>query len=138
MKSLKLLTAAFFAAAALTTTVVAEEVEKVGFLTTKWCADNGMFTNCRLETVLCGYEGCLKEMDEFSTDVNGQIVLYVHSDGKAYNVKFPSTIKLSTILKEAINKNEVTLIGELANGTISVSEFEAPPPPKKEFFKGCL
>lgn len=137
MKALKLLTAGLIALA-FSTSAVAEEVELEGFLTTKWCADNGMFTNCRLETVMCGYEGCLGDMKEFSTDVNSELVLFVHKEVKSYPVKFPATIKLSTILKEALNRNEVILIGNLKDNVLYVEEYEAPPPPKKEFFKGCL
>lgn len=133
MKALKLLTAGLIALA-FSTSAVAEEVEKEGFLTTKWCADNGMFTNCRLETVFCGYEGCLKDLEEFSTDVNGQLVLYVHGEGKSYDLKFPSSIKLSTVLKEALNRNEVVLVGTLDKNTLMVEEYEAPPPPKKRVF----
>jgi hypothetical protein len=139
MKTLKVLLAGLSVLAFASTVSCAEEVEKEGFLTTKWCANNGMFTNCRLETVFCGYEGCLKEMKEFKTDINGELVLYVHSEGKSYDLKFPPTIKMYQVLKEALNKNEVTLTGQLdPKGVLMVEEYEAPPPPKKEFFKGCL
>lgn len=138
MKTLKVLLAGLSALAFASTVSLAEEVEKEGFLTTKWCAQNGMFTNCKLETVFCGYDGCLKDMKEFKTDINGELVLYVHTEGKSYDLKFPATIKLSQVLKEALNKNEVTLRGSLNKNLLMVEEYEAPPPPKKEFFKGCL
>lgn len=138
MKTIKAIFVGFMFFVVSSTFSNATEVEKEGFLTTKWCAENGMFTNCRLETVFCGYEGCLKEMEEFSTDINGELVLYVHDEGKSYGLKFPPSIKIYQILTEALNKNEVTLTGKLDNNILMVEEYEAPPPPKKEFFKGCL
>lgn len=121
----------------LFTTAYATE-EKEGFLTTKWCADRGLFADCRLETVFCGYEGCFKDEKEFKTDVNATFVLNVHSEGKYYFVEFQEGIEIGDVLKQAINKNEVTLIGEINNNTIKAQSFKAPPPPKKSFFKGCL
>ncbi len=121
----------------LFTTAYATE-EKEGFLTTKWCADRGLFADCRLETVFCGYEGCFKDEKEFKTDVNATFVLNVHSEGKYYFVEFQEGIEIGDVLKQAINKNEVTLIGEIKNNTIKAQSFKAPPPPKKSFFKGCL
>lgn len=121
----------------LFTTAYATE-EKEGFLTTKWCADRGLFADCRLETVFCGYEGCFKDEKEFKTDVKATFVLNVHSEGKYYFVEFQEGIEIGDVLKQAINKNEVTLIGEIKNNTIKAQSFKAPPPPKKSFFKGCL
>lgn len=121
----------------LFTTAYATE-EKEGFLTTKWCADRGLFADCRLETVFCGYEGCFKDEKEFKTDVKATFVLNVHSEGKYYFVEFQEGIEIGDMLKQAINKNEVTLIGEIKNNTIKAQSFKAPPPPKKSFFKGCL
>lgn len=112
--------------------------EKEGFLTTKWCADRGLFADCRMETIFCGYEGCYKDQKEFKTDVNATFVLNVHSEGKYYIAKFNHGIELGEVLEKAINKNEVTLIGEIKGDTIIVEDFKAPPPPKKSFFKGCL
>ncbi|RUM43696.1 MAG: hypothetical protein DSY46_07645 [Hydrogenimonas sp.] len=114
-----------------------EGFEKKGFLTTKWCVANDMFKDCRLETVVCGYEGCNKNW-EFGDPMKEELVLYVHDDGKYYKVDL-GHIERSE-LDEAVNRNEVTLIGsydEKAN-IIHVKEFKAPPPPKKSFFKGCL
>lgn len=116
----------------------ASDVEKTGFLTTKWCADRGLFTDCRLETLFCGYEGCFKDEKEFKTDVTATIVLNVHDDGQYYEVDFGHRIELGEVLEKAINKNEVTIVGEFKDGKILAHEFEAPPPPKKSFFKGCL
>ncbi|HIE34803.1 MAG TPA: hypothetical protein EYP79_01215 [Campylobacterales bacterium] len=114
------------------------EFEKKGFLTTKWCAQNGFFVDCRLETYHCAEEGCYKNWlpgDEVKTD----IVLYVHEEGKIYLVK-PEGVHVSELLEKAANRNEVTIIGELSSDgkTIKAYEFKAPPPPKKSFFKGCL
>lgn len=122
----------------LTLSLAQAAQEKEGFLTTKWCADRGLFTDCRMETIFCGYEGCYKDQKEFNTNVNATFVLNVHSEGKYYLVEFSEGIELGEILEKAINKNEVTLIGEIEGNTIKVEDFEAPPPPKKSFFKGCL
>jgi hypothetical protein len=37
-----------------------------------------------------------------------------------------------------MNKNEVTLVGDIDETSIKVYDYKAPPPPKKSFFKGCL
>ena len=71
----------FLAMVVLFTTAHATQ-EKEGFLTTKWCADRGLFADCRLETVFCGYEGCFKDEKEFKTDVNATFVLNVYSERK--------------------------------------------------------
>jgi thioredoxin-related protein len=120
------------------TMLLANEEEKSGFLTTQWCAQKGLFTDCPMETVFCGYEGCHKKMKEFNTNIQGKIVLMVHDEGQYYTTQFNKNIKIGEILEKAINKNEVTLMGEIKGNHIIVSEFEAPPPPKKSFFKGCL
>jgi len=114
-----------------------EGFEKKGFLTTKWCVQNDMFKDCRLETVVCGYEGCNQNW-KFGDPVKEEIVLYVHDDGKYYKVNLDDIERSE--LDEAINRNEVTLIGsyDAKNNVIHVKEFKAPPPPKKSFFKGCL
>ena len=117
---------------------LANEEEKSGFLTTKWCAERGMFADCRVETIFCGYENCHKEQKVFNNDIKGQLVLVVHDEGKNYNVNFNHNIKMGEVLEKALNKNEVTLMGKIEGNTILVHEFEAPPPPKKSFFKGCL
>ncbi len=36
---------------------------KKGFLTSKWCANNGLFTDCRLESSVCGEGDCFKTWD---------------------------------------------------------------------------
>ncbi len=114
-----------------------EVIEKKGFLATPWCVKNDMFKDCRLETYVCGYEGCFKNWD-FGQKMKEQLVLYVHDDGKMYNIDL-GHIEPSE-LDEAKNANEVTFIGtyDPKTNTIHATEFKAPPPPKKSFFKGCL
>ncbi|WP_456404594.1 hypothetical protein [Hydrogenimonas sp.] len=114
-----------------------EEIEKKGFLTTKWCAENDMFKDCRLETAVCGYAGCFKTW-EFGDPIREELVLYVHDDGKYYRIDLGKLHRSE--LDEAINRNEVTVIGsyDAKNDRIVAREFKAPPPPKKSFFKGCL
>ncbi|WP_281951689.1 hypothetical protein [Nitrosophilus kaiyonis] len=114
------------------------EFEKKGFLTTKWCAENDLFADCRLETYHCGSEGCYKEWLPGEPE-KMEMVLFVHDEGKFYEID-PSKVKVSELLEKAANRNEVTIIGELESDgkTIKAIEFKAPPPPKKSFFKGCL
>ncbi len=119
----------------LTSISFAQEVTKKGFLTTKWCAENGYFADCRLESVVCGEGGCFKHW-EFGDKMKDELVLYVHDDLKSYNIKLDGIPRHE--LDEAINRNEVSFTGELKGDTIVAKEYKAPPPPKKSFFKGCL
>ena len=114
-----------------------EQVEKKGFLATEWCVKNDLFKDCRLESYACGYGGCNKHW-HFGQKPTGKMVLYVHDEGKYYNIDL-GKIEPSE-LDEAKNANEVTLIGSYdpKRNIIHVKEFKAPPPPKKSFFKGCL
>lgn len=114
-----------------------EEFEKKGFFTTKWCAEQGMFKDCRLETVVCGSGGCFQDW-KFGDPTKEELVLYVHDDGKYYPVSLDGIPRSE--LDEAINRNEVTFVGEFdaSKNMIVAKEFKAPPPPKKSFFKGCL
>jgi len=114
------------------------EFKKKGFLTTKWCAENDLFADCRLETYHCGKEGCYKEWLP-GEPTKMEMVLFVHDEGKIYRID-PAKVHVSELLEKAANRNEVTIIGELDSDgiTIKAHEFEAPPPPKKSFFKGCL
>lgn len=69
---------------------------------------------------------------------NAPIALFVHATGKTYTID-TAKLKLSE-LREGMNKNGVVVVGTLdeATNTIKATEFKAPPPPKKSFFKGCL
>ena len=117
--------------------VSAKGFEKKGFLTTKGCAEKGAFADCSLDSFSCGYEGC-SENTPVAVEKNVKFVLFVHDEGKYYNVD-ASKFHMSE-LDEGISKNEVTISGEYNKNTnsIIVKEFKAPPPPKKSFFKGCL
>lgn len=129
--------------AALSVSAFGADQEKEGFLTTKWCAERGMFADCKTESVFCGYEGCYKDV-EFKVDVDVKnIVLYVHDEGKYYHTKYPHGkdghgIHMGHFLESSMNRNEVTLIGKIKGDVIEVHDFKSPPPPKKSFFKGCL
>ena len=114
--------------------------EKKGFLTTKDCAQKGAFADCSLDSFVCGKEGCStsdKKMEPAKI-TKTDFVLFVHDDGKYYNVDV-SKFHMSE-MDEGVSRNEVTIIGEYdkRSNTIVVQEFKAPPPPKKSFFKGCL
>ncbi len=134
MKKIALSLAALSLAAA---SVFASGFEKKGFLTTKACADQGIFKDCSLDSFVCGTEGCFAKTEPGVTK-KVQLVLFVHDDGKYYNVD-ASKFHMSE-LDEGVSKNEVTIAGEYnkRRNTIVVQEFKAPPPPKKSFFKGCL
>ncbi len=114
------------------------EFEKKGFLATKWCVENDLFADCRLESYHCGEEGCYKHWLPGQPEKR-EFVLYVHDEGRYYIVK-PKGVHVSELLEKAANRNEVTIIGTLDKDgkTIEAMEFKAPPPPKKSFFKGCL
>ncbi|MBU1990085.1 hypothetical protein KJ691_04990 [bacterium] len=112
-------------------------IEKMGFLTLERCAEAGEFLDCYLENYACGSNGCY---EEFDPGVFGkiQIVLYSHVDGISYKVDVSKIDP--ALIDKGINRNDVTLIGEYdaeAN-ILYATEFKAPPPPKKSFFKGCL
>ncbi|DAB32431.1 MAG: hypothetical protein PWQ42_480 [Sulfurospirillum sp.] len=109
--------------------------EKKGFLTSKWCAQNGMFSDCRLESFVCGGEDCFKDWN-FQDGIKEELVLFVHNEGKYYDVKLDGIQRYK--LDSAINRNEVSLIGRIDGDKIYANDFKAPPPPKKSFFKGCL
>jgi hypothetical protein len=108
-----------------------------GILTTPSCAAEGAFADCYLENYACGSDGCFRKVD---AGVRGKpnIAIFQHSTGKTYNVDV-SKLKISE-LGEGMNKNGVVIVGTLdeATNTIHATEFKAPPPPKKSFFKGCL
>jgi len=124
--------------AALVFSAFANEPEEFeGFMTTPSCAAQGAFADCYLENYACGSDGCFKKINPGETS-NAPIALFVHGTGKTYTID-SSKLKLSE-LKEGMNKNGVIVVGTLdeATNTIRATEFKAPPPPKKSFFKGCL
>ncbi|MBN2823769.1 MAG: hypothetical protein JXQ76_00475 [Campylobacterales bacterium] len=113
--------------------------EKQGFLTTKWCAQQGMFTDCRLETVVCGEGGCFKKW-EFGDKETLELVIFVHDEGKYYEISPQEGLHVSELIEEGLSRNEVTIKGsyDKSKNIILATSFDAPPPPKKSFFKGCL
>jgi len=133
-----LLVALFAAAALFAGGGEKGEFEKKGFLATEWCVQNDLFADCRLESYHCGQEGCYRHWLP-GEPRKMRMVLYVHDEGKYYYVE-PHGVHVSELLEKAANRNEVTIIGTLAKDgkTIKATEFKAPPPPKKSFFKGCL
>ena len=113
--------------------------EKKGFLTTKWCAQEGMFSDCRLETIVCGEGECFKKW-EFGDKEKLELVLFVHEEGKYYEITPQEGFHVSHAIEEGLSRNEVTISGSCDNNKnmILATGFEAPPLPKKSFFKGCL
>ncbi len=109
--------------------------EKKGFLTSEWCARNGYFADCRLESFVCGSGECFHNWD-FGDRVSDDVVLFVHNEQKIYRVDYRNIPRYE--LDEPMNMNGVTIIGEVQGDTIIASGFKAPPPPQKSFFKGCL
>ncbi|MBV5279687.1 MAG: hypothetical protein J0647_11850 [Campylobacteraceae bacterium] len=117
------------------TGVNAADVEKKGFLTSKWCAQNGYFSDCRMESLVCGSGDCFKTW-EFGDKVIDELVLFVHAENKLYAIDYKAIPRYQ--LDEPMNRNEVSIIGKVEGDTIIASGFKAPPPPEKSFFKGCL
>jgi hypothetical protein len=123
---------------ALVASVFASEAQEFqGLLTTPACAAEGAFNDCYLENYTCGSDGCFKKINAGET-TNPKLALFQHGTGKVYNIDV-SKLKVSE-LGEGMNKNGVVIVGTLdeKTNTIAATEFKAPPPPKKSFFKGCL
>ena len=112
-----------------------EEFE--GLLTTPACAAQGAFADCYLENYSCGSDDCFKKITPGET-TSPKLALFQHGTGKVYLVD-TSKLKVSE-LGEGMNKNGVVISGILDKNTntIAATEFKAPPPPTKSFFKGCL
>ena len=124
--------------AALVFNVFATEGQEFeGLLTTPGCAAQGAFNDCYLENYTCGSDGCFKNIQPGET-THPKLALFQHATGKVYNID-TSKLKVSE-LGEGMNKNGVVIVGILdeKTNTIEATEFKAPPPPKKSFFKGCL
>ncbi|MDD3343940.1 MAG: hypothetical protein PHR87_10230 [Sulfurospirillaceae bacterium] len=117
------------------TLFAAGDVEKKGFLTTKWCAERGYFSDCRLESTVCGSGDCFKTW-EFGDPIKEELVLFVHDEGKIYLIDYSKIERYK--LDEPMNVNGVTIVGQLKGDTIIASGYKAPPPATKSFFKGCL
>jgi hypothetical protein len=125
-------------AAALVLGVFANESEEFeGLLTTPGCAAQGAFADCYLENYACGSDGCYKNIEPGQT-THPKLALFQHNTGKVYLID-TSKLKISE-LGEGMNKNGVKISGiyDEATNTIAATKFEAPPPPTKSFFKGCL
>jgi hypothetical protein len=125
-------------ATALVVSAFASEAQEFeGLLTTPGCAAQGAFNDCYLENYTCGSDGCYKKINAGET-TNPKLALFQHATGKVYEIDV-SKLKISE-LGEGMNKNGVIINGILdeATNTIAATEFKAPPPPKKSFFKGCL
>jgi hypothetical protein len=114
-----------------------EAQEFEGLLTTPACAAEGAFADCYLENYACGSDGCFKKIQP-GESTRPPLAIFQHGTGKVYNVD-TTKLKVSE-LGEGMNKNGVVIVGVLdeATNTIHATEFKAPPPPKKSFFKGCL
>lgn len=132
MKKFALICAAFVVSA-----FANEGQEFEGLLTTPACATQGAFADCYLENYSCGSDNCFKKIEPGAT-TNPKLALFQHNTGKVYQID-TSKLKVSE-LGEGMNKNGVIIIGVLdeKTNTIAATEFKAPPPPKKSFFKGCL
>ena len=119
----------------LVVTSYAADIEKKGFLTSKWCAQNGYFSDCRMESMVCGSGECFKSWD-YGEKVVDELVLFVHDENKMYALDYQAIPRYS--LDEPMNRNGVTIVGELKGDTLVAKSFKAPPPAAKSFFKGCL
>jgi len=100
-----------------------DDFKKTGFFTNSDCAKKTNFKDCSLDSYSCGYEGCFKEYEP-TKRVNENFILYVHNEGKYYEVN-TSAIRRS-LLDKIINKNEITLYGEynVTNNIIILHDFK--------------
>lgn len=128
---------ALICAALVVGAFASEGQEFEGLLTTPACAAQGAFADCYLENYACGSDGCYKKIEP-GDSTRPRLALWQHNTGKVYIVD-TSKLKVSE-LGEGMNRNGVVIVGMLdeATNTIAATEFKAPPPPKKSFFKGCL
>jgi hypothetical protein len=103
--------------------------EKKGFLTTKWCAQQGMFTDCKLETVVCGEGGCFKKWN-FGDKETLELVIFVHDEGKYYSIAPQEGVHVAEMIEEGLSRNDVTIRGsyDKNQNVILANSFEAPPP----------
>jgi hypothetical protein len=115
--------------------ILSAEDTKEGFLTSKWCAENSIFSDCPLESVVCGYPDCYKEWD-FSQKQLSELVLYVHGESKYYSIKLAGLKRYK--LDVAINIDKVKIIGDIVGDIIFAQRVEVPSQSKNGFFKECL
>ncbi len=134
MKKLALLCSALL----LTSAFASEPEEFEGVLTTPACAAQGAFADCYLENYACGSDGCFKTSEAGVVEKDVKYALFDHSTGKTYVID-TANLKISD-MRLGMNKSGVVVTGVLdeKTGVIKATEFKAPPPPKKSFFKGCL
>jgi len=95
-----------------------DDFKKTGFFTNADCAKKGNFKDCSLDSYSCGYEGCFKDYEPTEL-VNNNFILYVHDEGKYYEVN-ASDIRRSS-LDYIINKNNITLFGEYNSTTNTIT-----------------
>jgi len=85
--------------------------QKKGFVTTKWCAENGYFIDCRLETLACGRGECFRDW-EYGDEEHIELVLYVHSDLQYYHLKSSKEFNTSEFISNSFGKNGIKVVGE--------------------------
>ncbi len=84
---------------------------------------------------MCGEGECYKKHEP--TDSKPvKLVLFVHEEGKAYEIDISKLPRYE--FDKALNRNDVEIIGEIKDDVIKADKIKAPSPPKKSFFKGCL
>ncbi len=112
---------------------------KQGFLTTKWCAEQGLFKDCRLESIVCGEGECYQNW-EFGDPVKTELVVYVHDELQYYKITPAKSLNVAAMIEKGMSQDLVTIEGsyDSKTNTITATDFKAPPPPAKSFFKGCL
>jgi len=105
--------------------IAAKHFKKKGFLTTKWCADRGLFIDCKLETIVCQKGECFREW-QYSQPLSTQIVLYVHNDLQYYYIKPSKEFRLSKLIESAMSRDGVTIIGKYTpkSATITAHDFK--------------
>lgn len=104
--------------------VAVRQFKKQGFLTTKWCADRGLFVDCKLETLVCQKGKCFREW-QYGQSMHTQLVLYVHSDLKYYYLKPSKKFRFSKLIEQGMSSGAVTIIGRYVpkSDTIIVYDF---------------
>lgn len=105
--------------------IAAKQFRKKGFLTTKWCAEKGLFRDCKLETLVCQKGECFREW-QYGQPISREMVLYVHDDLQYYYIKPSKEFKMSRLIESAMSRDGVTIIGKYdpKNTTIVVRDFK--------------